>query len=87
MSKKKQHPTNYNYLIVNLSSFLKYPQLQSLTFKDNKPLQKQMNKLLYNSYAVSENHPNITMITMIAVQGGAYWRALSGEHELVKPLI
>ena len=75
------------YLIINLNAFLNSHPLQILTFAGNKTLQEKVNKLLHNSYAVHEDHPNITMITMIAVQSGAYWKELAGDKELVRPLI
>jgi hypothetical protein len=85
MATKKK--VSHKYLIINLSAFLNSHPLQILTFSGNKTLQEKLNKLLHNSYAVHESHPNITMITMIAVQSGAYWKELSGDKELVRPLI
>jgi hypothetical protein len=86
-SKKGQSATSHRYLIINLNTFLKSYPLQTLTFNEDKDMQKQLNKLMYNSYAVHENHPNISLITIIAMTGGAYWHKLSGDKQLVRPLI
>ena len=86
-SKKAQTATVHKYLIINLSAFLNSYPLQTLTFSNDKDMQREMSKLMYNSYAVHENHPNIAMITVIAAGTGAYWHKLSGEKQLVRPLI
>jgi hypothetical protein len=87
MKKKATRTSKSRYLIVNLNAFLNSYPLQSLTFSNDKSMQRELTKLMYNSYAVHENHPNISMIALIAATHGAYWQTLHGDKQLVKPLI
>jgi hypothetical protein len=85
MKTKKPKDTLYRYFIVPLEALMQHPHLIQMIWPINPEKWVDVTSMLYHSYAISENHPNISIIPVYVEHGT--WMNLGGTHDDVRPMI
>jgi hypothetical protein len=86
MAKAKQEKQLlHKYLLVPLESLIQHPHLAFMLWPTDPEKWAEARSLLFNKYAVSEHHPNVSIIAVYVDK--PEWINLNGDHQEVRPMI
>lgn len=85
MAKDKNAVIRHRYLLVPLTSLMQHPHLKYMIWPADPDSWASMATLLYNYYAVSEKHENISIIPVYIDE--PEWREFTGDPILVRPMV
>lgn len=75
----------HRYLLVPLTALQMHPHLAFMLWPTDPEKWAEARSLLFSTYAVSEHHPNVSIIAVYLDK--AEWMNLNGDHQDVRVMI